>query len=421
MSIFGYLAAGAADGLGKAAVSAADSQDKATLQKELLAEKQAGALELATQRAQDRADRERENILLRAELGGSKGAGGKAAGINLFQLAVDTPPEKQGALVETVRGFAGEDAANVLSRIFGKTPTETATPTTGDVTRYDRTVDENGQSGAIAPASATRAVSVDMEKGRVGLQRLMTLVMDPAKYDDFAKGEARTVGTDAVTRAVATGKDGDMRQAGAVNMALEGKDRFAVQGDSVVDKALGGASLTPLGNAKAADERSSAEKNSAAGKKYTAEADDIAKNGRGRTGGDKPATTADMQRQVNAARDELAIELNVKKDEVNAAVGSLQRRADAGDKNAAKRLEAVRPFVTEYRGALQRMQEFKRIEKTDDTDAPATSPAAPGKATAPKPAAALPLPREKAALQSGKVYQTSRGPAKWNGTAFEAQ
>lgn len=49
------------------------------------------------------------------------------------------------------------------------------------------------------------------------------------------------------------------------------------------------------------------------------------------------------------------------------------------------------------------------------------APAAPAAAPTPKPAEALPLPREKSALQAGKVYQTSRGPAKWNGTAFEAQ
>lgn len=31
------------------------------------------------------------------------------------------------------------------------------------------------------------------------------------------------------------------------------------------------------------------------------------------------------------------------------------------------------------------------------------------------------LPKDKGALRAGAVYQTSRGPAKWNGTAFEAQ
>lgn len=35
--------------------------------------------------------------------------------------------------------------------------------------------------------------------------------------------------------------------------------------------------------------------------------------------------------------------------------------------------------------------------------------------------ALAPMPTSKSALQQGMIYQTSRGPAKWNGTAFEAQ
>ena len=38
-----------------------------------------------------------------------------------------------------------------------------------------------------------------------------------------------------------------------------------------------------------------------------------------------------------------------------------------------------------------------------------------------KPAAPAAMPKAKAELKSGQVYQTARGPAKWNGTAFEAQ
>ena len=50
---------------------------------------------------------------------------------------------------------------------------------------------------------------------------------------------------------------------------------------------------------------------------------------------------------------------------------------------------------------------------------PARSTKPEAAAPAPKPAAALPLPKNKAELQTGKTYNTSRGPAKWNGTAFE--
>lgn len=37
------------------------------------------------------------------------------------------------------------------------------------------------------------------------------------------------------------------------------------------------------------------------------------------------------------------------------------------------------------------------------------------------PAKAAPMPTSKEALKSGTIYQTSRGPARWNGSAFEAQ
>jgi hypothetical protein len=36
-------------------------------------------------------------------------------------------------------------------------------------------------------------------------------------------------------------------------------------------------------------------------------------------------------------------------------------------------------------------------------------------------ATTIPMPAQKSALKAGTIYQTSRGPAKWNGTAFEAQ
>ena len=45
----------------------------------------------------------------------------------------------------------------------------------------------------------------------------------------------------------------------------------------------------------------------------------------------------------------------------------------------------------------------------------------PGLSSARPAAAPAAMPKAKAELKSGQVYQTARGPAKWNGTAFEAQ
>lgn len=62
-------------------------------------------------------------------------------------------------------------------------------------------------------------------------------------------------------------------------------------------------------------------------------------------------------------------------------------------------------------------QDFDSVRERVGLPARSTKPEA--AAPAPKPAAALPLPKNKAELQTGKTYNTSRGPAKWNGTAFE--
>jgi hypothetical protein len=262
MSYFGHLAAGIAEGAGRGIVHEADLTDRRNAALDLQREKQAGALELARQRELDRADRERDNIALRAELAGANGSKGGKGGFNLFQVAMDTPPEKQGAVIEAVRAFQGDDAANVMARAFGRSPAgQEVNPTAGDFARYDR-----GQTESL-PETSRQGVSVDVEKGRIGLQRLLALVADPGKYDDFAKGEARTVGTDAVRAALDSGKDSDLRKAGAVNMALEGKDRFGVAGDTSYDKAgIEAGKTTDVGRSKINENNASAAEHAAKAK-----------------------------------------------------------------------------------------------------------------------------------------------------------
>jgi len=84
---------------------------------------------------------------------------------------------------------------------------------------------------------------------------------------------------------------------------------------------------------------------------------------RPRSGGadpNKPATTADLQRQINAARDDIALALGATKNEVNAAVASVQKRAAAGDAKAKQQLETIQPFLDELKDANERMRQFKR-------------------------------------------------------------
>ena len=74
----------------------------------------------------------------------------------------------------------------------------------------------------------------------------------------------------------------------------------------------------------------------------------------------KPATTADLQRQITAAQNSLATELGVSKNDVNAEVASIKKKAANGNAQAKATLERIQPFLDEYGSANQRMLEFKR-------------------------------------------------------------
>lgn len=97
-----------------------------------------------------------------------------------------------------------------------------------------------------------------------------------------------------------------------------------------------------------------------------------------RSGADpnKPATTADIQRQITAATDDMALELGVPKSEVNNEIASLKKKADRGDAKAKSKLETIQPFIDEVKEARDRMRQFKRPERSDDSEpAPAPAPA----------------------------------------------
>lgn len=389
MSFFGYLAAGAAEGAGRAGVGIADQFDKRDATLEAIRERQAGALELARQREQDRADRERENLLLRAEIkGAGSGAGGGKGGFNLFQMAQEADtPEKQTRLIDTVRGFQGDETANVVAQMFGRSPaTRMADPARESVTGYTDATGgmDTAVPGAVAvPGQMSKA---EAEKGRRGLQRLFALVNDPGKYDDFAKGEARVVGTDAVLDA--GGDDGKLRKAGAVNMALEGKDRFGVQGDQSVDKALGTVKQTDLGNAKASDERASAGEHSAKAGKARAETDGTGKAG---TAADKLAIAKARERRLDI------------KDQISTTIKKREQGLMTKDEAKTKLAE------------LESQQlKYDRIIEGEGTPAPAPSPAP----TAAKPAAGARKVGEKQVVQAGPNKGKT---AVWDGKGWKLQ
>lgn len=90
MSFFAQLLAGAASGVGKGMVDQADYNDKLAAQQALLQERQANALQLQQQRADDK--------LFQAQaLAQLKGAGGGSDGGDVFARlqAAKTPEEQQ--------------------------------------------------------------------------------------------------------------------------------------------------------------------------------------------------------------------------------------------------------------------------------------------------------------------------------------
>jgi len=99
----------------------------------------------------------------------------------------------------------------------------------------------------------------------------------------------------------------------------------------------------------------------------------------------KPATTADIQRQINASKDDIALTLGVTKNEVNASLASLRKRADAGDAKAKTRLEEIQPFLNELTELNAAMKQFKRPAGAESANAPAAAPTAPAPSDAKSP------------------------------------
>ena len=83
----------------------------------------------------------------------------------------------------------------------------------------------------------------------------------------------------------------------------------------------------------------------------------------GGTDPNKPATTADLQRQITAAQNSLATELGVPKNDVNAEIASLKKRAASGNAKAKATLDSVQPYLDELKDANDRMMNFKRSSK----------------------------------------------------------
>jgi hypothetical protein len=101
------------------------------------------------------------------------------------------------------------------------------------------------------------------------------------------------------------------------------------------------------------------------------------------TGRNTRETTADLQRKVDVAKDEVAEALGVSKNEVNAKLKSLTKKAET-DPNAKAELERVQEARDALTTARQRLTAWE-AKSSRDTEGPAAAPAARDSAPPPRP------------------------------------
>ena len=182
MSFFAQLLAGAATGIGKGMVDQADYNDKLAAQQELLKEKHANALQLQSQRADDRLFQAQTLAALK---GGSSGGGG---GVDVFSRLRGSNPEEQRMALGEIRALGGDDAANLAEEsILGRAPMRQ---------RPADYVGLPGQSDVGPDAKITERVEYDKMKGMQGLQRMYALIANKGDTKGNAEGEQIYARTD---------------------------------------------------------------------------------------------------------------------------------------------------------------------------------------------------------------------------------
>ena len=182
MSFFAQLLAGAATGIGKGMVDQADYNDKLAAQQELLKEKHANALQLQSQRADDRLFQAQTLAALK---GGSSGGGG---GVDVFSRLRGSNPEEQRMALGEIRALGGDDAANLAEEsILGRAPMRQ---------RPADYVGLPGQSDVGPDAKITERVAYDREKGQQALNRVYALIANKGDTKGNAQGEDQYMSND---------------------------------------------------------------------------------------------------------------------------------------------------------------------------------------------------------------------------------
>lgn len=243
MSWFGQIAGGLVEGASKGASEELMLRETMQAQQELARERAAERQQLQTQRL----DQQRELASMREEnRRTSRGTGGGESFFDRMLMTAETPQEKQDA-IEYTRMRAGDEAAELVAQRFGMgSPSRTVDPSRTSVTGYN---DATGGMDTAVPASITMPgmSGKAAEAGRVSLNRV--LAMASGKFKDFGEGEGLSLVNDAVRGA--GGDDTKMRKAGAMAMAVDGKDRIGISDGTQYDKSgVSASSTTEVGRSK---------------------------------------------------------------------------------------------------------------------------------------------------------------------------
>ena len=183
MSFFAQLLAGAATGIGKGMVDKADYNDKLAAQQELLKEKHANALQLQSQRADDRLFQAQTLAALKGSGSGGSGGGDPIMGM----LRAAKTPEEQQQAIGYIRAMGGDDAAaSIEQNVFGRVQTRER--------KYD-TVDALGD-GTAGQTSVTERVEYDKMKGQQALNRVYALIANKGDTKGNAQGEDQYMSND---------------------------------------------------------------------------------------------------------------------------------------------------------------------------------------------------------------------------------
>lgn len=180
MSFFAQLLAGAASGVGKGMVDQADYNDKLAAQQALLQEKQANALQLQEQKANER--------LFQAQtIAALKGSGGGGS-VDVFSRLRSAKPEDQRMALGEIRALGGDDAANLAEEsILGRAPMRQ---------RPADFVGLPGQSDIGPDAKITERVEYDKIKGQQALNRVYALIAGKGDTKGNAEAEDKYISND---------------------------------------------------------------------------------------------------------------------------------------------------------------------------------------------------------------------------------